>query len=244
MSTNFHHTVTQLNLSSEALTRADLDDLASYRRLRSLDVSDTNFDDLALCRILPLTDLEELILARTQVTDAGVMEIDVLHNLRALSLAQTQVSNRSLRAIGHLSNLEWLNLSETCISDVRPLINLKSLRSLDLDGTQVGDDALPVFDALSDLAELSLHNTSVSVKDFRQLNRRRLDVHIYHIAAEALGDTGLIRNRDRLSTSDDVQGVETKNSSQGQTRDGAEPNDEGASEPKEEPRKGVGKRFR
>ncbi|NER93887.1 MAG: NACHT domain-containing protein [Symploca sp. SIO1B1] len=98
-----------------------------------------------------LSNLETLILERTQVTD--ISPLSGLTQLKALDLSQTQVTDIS--PLKDLTQLKLLDLSQTQVTDISPLKDLTQLKLLNLSQTQVTD-----ISPLKDLTQLKLLNLS------------------------------------------------------------------------------------
>lgn len=130
-------------------------EIANLKGLQTLDLSNTQIDDIAplaslwnlrtldLCKtpiadIAPLTGLTELqnfLLNDTQVTDlAPLLGLKALHNLR---LARTLIAD--VKSLANLTGLKTLDLSNLRIIDLTPLTGLKGLQRLELAYTPTKD---------------------------------------------------------------------------------------------------------
>jgi hypothetical protein len=82
-----------VQMGNPDVTDATLDLLASFTKLKKLDLSDTKITDQGVMKVSKLPALEELRLERTSVTDAAVKDHLVNHpTLRVLYLRATKVS--------------------------------------------------------------------------------------------------------------------------------------------------------
>ena len=100
--------------------------------------------DAGLEHLRPLTGLEELELAETELTDAGLGPILELHRLESLTL-HGPVTDRGLGRLASLGNLRglWLSGSKVTDSGLVHLISLPHLESLGLPGAGSPTPACP-----------------------------------------------------------------------------------------------------
>lgn len=111
-------------------------------------------DDDGLKVVKPLTRMEMILLAGTEVTDAGMAHLAASTSLRQMSLKQTAIGDAGLEHLGGLTNLQELDLTNTKITDkgLAHLHGLTSLEKLYLDGTTVTIKGLrPLKEALPKL---------------------------------------------------------------------------------------------
>jgi Leucine-rich repeat (LRR) protein len=132
----------------------DLNSLAIFPNLTSLNLAGTQVNDISALENLP--NLTSLNLAGTQVNDISALEN--LPNLTSLSLAGTQVNNIS--ALENLASLTWLDLARTQVNDISILAILNSLTYLNFSGTKVSN--ISVLSNLKKLTSLSINETDVS----------------------------------------------------------------------------------
>jgi len=97
--------------------------------------------DALLGHIKGFTQIQWLLLTRSNVSDAGLEHLEGLNRLRSLDLDGTMVSDTGLEHFKGLPNLQQLNLSDTRVSDsgLEHLKGLTKLRWLGLAGTKVSD---------------------------------------------------------------------------------------------------------
>lgn len=104
----------------------------------AINVAD-KFGDAELAKFAPLAPhMEDLNLARTQVTDAGLAPLAAMQNLRRLRLEHTGITDAGLDHLSGLPRLEYLNLFDTKVSDagLEKLAPVSSLRRLYVYQTQ------------------------------------------------------------------------------------------------------------
>jgi hypothetical protein len=123
------------------LRDTDIDVIAQFRSLDTLDVSGTPIDDdgvkkISNCQklivlsleatnvtdaglrfLLPLDHLRDLRLQNTHVSDAGVRELATLTQLRVLDVSRNPgVTDRSISSLGQFAGLQYVNLSGTSVT--------------------------------------------------------------------------------------------------------------------------------
>ena len=111
---------------------ADISPLAGLRKLRHLDLSHSNIENLR--------PLEGLIELRTLGIEGN--SITDLSPLTGLNLRELNTSNNliiDLRPLSGLKNLRRLDLSNNLIEDLRPLAKLIELRTLWIQGNSITD---------------------------------------------------------------------------------------------------------
>jgi len=176
---------------------AHLEQLAVFRRLKSVSLDNSHVTDSGLAYITGLTELHELSLRLTGITDSGLAELTGLPNLDNLQLDDTQLTDIGLAQIKNMAHLRVLSVNGTCVSDVglaelaglpnlqflslrKTLITdkgLKHLRTLprlsflDLTETRVTDGGIAGLKELTQLQELRLHGTEVTDAGIRKLQQ-------------------------------------------------------------------------
>jgi hypothetical protein len=98
-------------------TDAGLAGLASFAKLRTLNLSATEVTDAGLAHLTPLTQLQTLNLGLTKVTDAGLVHLASLAQLQTLDLSGTKVTNAGLAALAPIAQLRELYLFSTWVTD-------------------------------------------------------------------------------------------------------------------------------
>lgn len=103
------------------------DAIDALTKLQSLDLSQTNVDDVDALN--ELRCLEVLNLKMTRVVDLSFLE-SISTTLRWLDISDTRVQDMS--PLAYLQNVEYLNLSRNWVQDITPLSSLTALRTLKL----------------------------------------------------------------------------------------------------------------
>ena len=126
------------------------------------------------------TEVETLILNRTDVTDESLTQIRPLTRLSTLSLATTLITDSGCKAIAQIASLNELDMSDTAITDegLACLPQLPRLTQLTLDATRITDAGCKHLAQIATLERLSLGNTEISDAGIEHLaglpNLRRL----------------------------------------------------------------------
>jgi Leucine-rich repeat (LRR) protein len=132
-----------LDLSGTGVTDAGLGHLADLRQLEELHVRNTRISDAGLTHIAALENLRILSLDRN-VTDAGLKRIQGLTRLKEIHIARAGVTDAGLRFLSNMRDLEWLTLLDTNVTGagLEYLPAPENLRRLHLGGTDMTDAAL------------------------------------------------------------------------------------------------------
>ena len=112
----------------------------SFNALNVID----SFGDEQASALKPLSgNLEELNLARTQITDQGLEALADMAQLKRLHLENTAITDAGLDHLGSLEKLEYLNLYGTKVTDegIRKIMNLPALTRLYVWQTEVSSEA-------------------------------------------------------------------------------------------------------
>jgi internalin A len=145
----------KLQKPTGSISRADLG------RLRSLNLSQVQVDELDICLFPHMKALRELFLGRGQLDDLSpIAELVHLESLRA---SMNRV--RDLAPLAKLTKMDRLDLGLTQVADLTPLSGMTELTELQLDDTPVED--LKPLGPLKKLERLSVQRTRV--KDFSPL---------------------------------------------------------------------------
>ena len=152
-----------LNMHGSA-ENSDLAYLKDIKRLRSLNLGDTQVTDAGLAHLKDLKGLKALKLYRTQVTDAGIVHLKEINGLQELGLWRTQVTDAGLAHLKDIKTLQYLNLEETPVTDAGMvhLKDLKGLKTLYLHDTKVTAAGMAHLKDIKGLQELDLWGTRVT----------------------------------------------------------------------------------
>jgi Leucine-rich repeat (LRR) protein len=147
-SKRYSTSLTELALTGEKLTSADIKALKYLSNLTSLDLSDNYIGDIgALAGLVNLTWIEA---SSNDIRDVGALAD--LTKLTWLSLDDNDIDD--VKALAGLSNLGVLNLHNNDIRNVDALAGLSNLTLLNLENNNISDIA--ALSKLSGLRELRL----------------------------------------------------------------------------------------
>jgi serine/threonine protein kinase/Leucine-rich repeat (LRR) protein len=151
-----------------------------FDRLEALDLSETAVTDDDLKRLEPLTGLNELSLARTQV-GAGLAHLKGMTRLRKLVLDGVPVRSPQMVHILKLTSLTELCLACPTLTNlsVNGLGTMKRLERLSLSGSQVTDAGLKSLHGLTSLKELDLAKTKVTAAGVAALQKALPRCHVF-----------------------------------------------------------------
>ncbi len=143
-------------------------------KVKALDLSNRDVDNVKLTQVEKLTKLRKLNLDGTKITDAGLVHLGKLTDLQILNLGGTKITDAGLVHLGKLTKLMWLNLYGTEITDAGlvHLGKLTKLMWLNLYGTEITDAGLVHLGKLTDLSELSLGGTKITDAGLKRLRQR------------------------------------------------------------------------
>ena len=137
-----------------------------WDRLRSVDLSETNLDDMnALDTFCP--HLDELVACRNQLRYLD----GAPSTIRQLNVASNYIT--SLAPWGHLTNLQYLDVSNNQMDSLEGLSGLLHLRELRADYNEIED--LHGLRELDSLLSLSIKGNRIEVAEFETANMKRLE---------------------------------------------------------------------
>src|SRR2546428_1895046 len=152
--------IVEISLARTWATDAAIEQIASAKSLKRLDLSLTYISDRGIERLKGLDRLEELNLYAAEfITDAALAFLRGNRQLKRLSLRGTDVTDTSLAYVAELSNLKSLDISFTQITDVglEHLASLPQLEELNLGGNKISGAGLHVLKLLPKLRKLSFY---------------------------------------------------------------------------------------
>lgn len=184
-----------LDLHASNLADAQMPMIATFRRLRVLNLSQTAVTDEGLRFVSQLSELQELA-APPQITDRGLKCLADLRALRQLYLGETKVRGPGLRYLSRLPKLQTLRCGDTDLSDdaAEALVECRSLQRLVLSRTQVGDATVARLAELTELDYLALEETRVTDAGLMQLARHPR-LYILDLYGAAVTERGIKRFR-------------------------------------------------
>lgn len=109
--------------------------LSGLESLTSLSLWDTGITDDALRIVGTMKNLETLVLAETRTTDSGLKHLVLLTNLRRLILSRTRVTTEGLKLLAGFERLEHVAIDGLAIDEngLLELARVKTLRTLHTD---------------------------------------------------------------------------------------------------------------
>lgn len=195
--------VVEIRLFSDKVTDADLKELASFTKLRRLELSapevtGTGFGELA---DLPLEELH--IMFAKGITDAGLKEIAKIKSLRVLELPQGKFGDDGVKELAALTNLEELSVSHP-IGDVGiyPLKTLTKLKKFSATNCKVGDGAMKTLSELPDIRSLKLYGSAVTDTGYGYVGKMAKLEELqtsYNITDKGVAELGKLKNLKNLS---------------------------------------------
>jgi RNA polymerase sigma factor (sigma-70 family) len=184
--------VGELWLGRTKITDRGLGHLRPLRRLHTLILIDAPVTDRGLAHLRGLGSLRALNLTRTRVTDAGLEHLRGLRHLERLMLTGAAVTDKGLEAVARFPQLLTLRLGRTRVTDagLAHLRGLRRLEWLDLGGTAVTDRGLEDLTPLVRLKALALTGTRVTDKGMAALKGLKGLRRLY-LSQTRVGDGGL-----------------------------------------------------
>jgi len=136
------------HLELEANAIADFSPLTGLTNLTELALGDTGLDDSGLRHLMPLTQLQQLMLSYNAITN-----LDYLIPLTQLQNVQLRGNAIPvLNGLAYLPNLVMVDFSENTVSDLSPLSDLLNLDSIEADNNLIADlSPLATVTTLEDL---------------------------------------------------------------------------------------------
>jgi hypothetical protein len=121
---------------------AAIQHIQEFPNLKTVNFSSTNLGDAEMEQLASAKKLEVAALHGTRITDDGLAHLARLGNLKELNLNDTSIGDAGLAHLSDLSTLELLRLQSTMVTDtgLAHLANLKNLKHVWLSGSQVTED--------------------------------------------------------------------------------------------------------
>lgn len=169
--------ITRLDLSSAPISAGSLAAIAPLTKLNWLRLAATQLQDADLVGLPPMPNLNTVILDGTQFRGAGFGQLARLPALRELSLRSIPILDPALEGLGLLPQLEVLHLDDNRTLQGRELgllimgRKLSALRVLTVNNTRLGELGLQTIAALKNLEELTAHSAQVSDLDVREVSK-------------------------------------------------------------------------
>lgn len=136
--------VFELSLGGTGVTDAGIASLAGRKKLRWLDLANTNVSDEGVTQLRECVGLADLNLEGTKITDHGLASLKNLTSVEYLDLSNTQITDEGLKHLSRMTKLRHLWLKGTRITDagLASLAGFKQLETLELSDTAVTNQSL------------------------------------------------------------------------------------------------------
>lgn len=202
--------VTSIDLSSDKVTHVGLRELADFKSLNLLNITDAQVTDAALCALREIGLLHALLsasgrngqrptsaanvvylkLTGPRLTDAGLKELVGLTSLATLDMSRTSIVGDGLKELARFKSLRTLQVSpQLTDAGLRELAGHESLQELDLSQTKVTDAGQKELARLKTLQTLTVSPqlTDSGLKELARLKAlRSLDLRGTHVTPAGL----------------------------------------------------------
>lgn len=184
---------TKLDLRTLGVSDRNLEDLQSFKNLRSLDLTGEPITDAGMKTLARLAKLDDLRLSNTVISDEGVKTLANKLQLKMLRLGHTNITNKSLSYLESMP-LTYLLLTADRIDDnaANSLAKLKDLEVLSLRDTHISDPVISALSSLNKLVRLDIQNTRItdlSLKTLSEMkNLRAVRVHGCRLSNQAVDE--------------------------------------------------------
>jgi len=130
--------------------------------IRALECMDA--DDSAMAALVPLVELEKLILRGCPITDEGMKWLSLLPWISDLDLTDTAITDVGLCQLGSLCNLERLKLGGTNVNGegMAKFSKFQTLYEVDLARSRLNDDGMAHVCSNMRLSQIDLSDTEIS----------------------------------------------------------------------------------
>jgi hypothetical protein len=160
-----------MSIANFSVTDDDLKVVGSMTNLRTLEITGSNYPiatcpitDAGIAALDNLTELEALILTKSQITDDAAPHLAKHRKLAFLQLPGNRLTDKSTPWLGQLTEMFHLSIMEAEIGDAGfgNLPNLTKIEHLSADGTKITDEGLVHLAHLTSLKSLSVRRTKVT----------------------------------------------------------------------------------
>ena len=138
--------------------------LASWTKLRSLDLSYSPLTDKGLEGLAGLKELRRLMLRDTMVTDEGLKHLSGLVNLQELDLSGTRITEKGIESLRNLKAIRKLNLlgAQATDASMEILAGMEHLQVVNLYRTRVTNSGVARLQGLKELTDVDLRYSRVT----------------------------------------------------------------------------------
>ncbi|KAI9913348.1 hypothetical protein PsorP6_006687 [Peronosclerospora sorghi] len=159
-----------LNISNTEVSDTGTHGLAKLKELRILHMDTQGVTSNALMNVACLVHLEKLDLFGANITDNGLLHLVQLHHLQELTICGGKISDRGVGIISKLTSLTILNLSQN--GYVRPMYDVVRSRHdvVVLYCRNIRTKSLFYLRSLTGLRSLNLSDTGISALSLRHLS--------------------------------------------------------------------------
>ena len=128
---------------------------------------------LRLLSLVPLENVESLVIGFSNIGDAGMQHVSQMHGLRFLTVQRTQVGDAGVAALSALPHLEALKLTGCPVTDagLSHVAKMKTLRYLKLTYADVTDAGLTQLAQLDGLHRLIVAGSKITPAGVEKLRR-------------------------------------------------------------------------
>jgi Leucine-rich repeat (LRR) protein len=197
--------VTELDLTGQWLTDAEMAKVARHAELRKLTLAHTRVGDTGFEQLKPLRNVVELNCYYCEfLTEDGIAHVRGWKNLERLNLRGTKVTSKVFEHLGELTALRELDIGYTQIDDegFEHLAALTGLEKLAIGGNRLFGPCLSMLKLLPSLVELDVGGLQRVDSGLwgLPLNERNLSrlaelkqLRVLNLAGATLNDRGIDR---------------------------------------------------
>lgn len=169
-----------LSLRGLKLSQSVLNAIGRCPQLVTLNLANSNVQDLWLAELHQAQHLEHLILYQTPVTGSTLALLSTLDELSYLDLSDCPVSSQAMKHLQQLPALSSLHLMGSDLTDegYEHLANT-AVTHLNLSNSTLNRRHLKRLAAMSELKELAIRHCDISLQDFEMFQSRNINCVIY-----------------------------------------------------------------
>ncbi|MBD3407692.1 MAG: leucine-rich repeat protein [Candidatus Lokiarchaeota archaeon] len=177
-----------LNLSGQQIESIDLSGLSSNQRIREIDLSENDLEEINLGSLRYCSSLEKLYLSGNRLKTINLAPLKSVSALRILRLNRNQLRKIDLKPLQNCQNLREIILSSNKIRqiDLAPLIDHGELRLLDLGNNLLAEIQLDPLLTCYSLKDVSLGENRFDSIDVSRFLIHEQDTQFTGVALRAL----------------------------------------------------------